>query len=226
MQNFEETKGHLCEFTSFFNVKLEAEEMEMKDLGSEMKKRGEGSEWLAFNCMVGLPHMGRGRSIRHVLDFLKIAKDSIKGTTINRNYERGIITFGEGHVEEKMRDSCGFGSFLEGQLGHFHALVESMDRCFPIEFIEARVPMECICGPYFTSQACLRRWEEGTWGGRGTTLEIGLEAWRMSKNTIEEAKELVREGESPFWVRFEVEKENQMVLGYMGSPLVRVSTWK
>lgn len=48
----------------------------------------------------------------------------------------------------------------------------------------------------------------------------------MSKNTIEEAKELVREGESPFWVRFEVEKENQMVLGYMGSPLVRVSTWK
>jgi hypothetical protein len=47
-------------------------------------------EFLAFNLMIGLPHIGRSRR-KHALKFLKVAEDLIK------NYgSKGTITFADG----------------------------------------------------------------------------------------------------------------------------------
>ena len=42
------------------------------------KKRGVRSEWLAFNCTAGLPPMGKGKSAGSLVEFLRLAKDSIR----------------------------------------------------------------------------------------------------------------------------------------------------
>jgi hypothetical protein len=64
-------------------LKLTVEEMGIENLVSEMKKMkkrgGRRSEWLVFNSVVGLPHMGRGRSRRLVMEFLRVAKEMIAG---------------------------------------------------------------------------------------------------------------------------------------------------
>lgn len=86
--------------------------------------------------------------------------------------------------------------------------------------------MECLfVAPYLSSFACLERWEESNLGGNGF-LAIGLEARWLNKDSVAEAKELVRERESQYWVRSGLENENEMVLGFLGTPLVRVSSWK
>ncbi|KAF2292053.1 hypothetical protein GH714_002189 [Hevea brasiliensis] len=56
--------------------------------------------------------------------------------------------------------------------------------------------------------------------------EVGLVPWRIRKDNLLEAKELVREGESSYYVDIEGVTQNQMVLGYMGTPLVKVSSWR
>lgn len=221
---FEEIKGRLLECAYYFNVKLEVEEMKIEGLVSELnkvkKKKDGGNDWLAFNCMVNLPHMGRVRSDRHIVNFLKLAKDSVSGNT-------GIITFGDGNLKGRMDDYSGFGSFLDGQFGHFYALLESMDWYFPSEVLEVRVVIECLfVAPYLSSLACLQKWEERSgWGGKDI-LGIGLEGWKVSEDSVAEAKELVREGESRYWVTSDDENDNLMVLGYIGTPLVQVSCWR
>ena len=42
------------------------------------KKRGVRSEWLAFNCTAGLPPMGKGKSVGSLVEFPRLAKDSIR----------------------------------------------------------------------------------------------------------------------------------------------------
>ena len=42
------------------------------------KKRGVRSEWLAFNCTAGLRPMGKGKSAGSLVEFLRLAKDSIR----------------------------------------------------------------------------------------------------------------------------------------------------
>ncbi|KAJ0021363.1 hypothetical protein Pint_32491 [Pistacia integerrima] len=54
--------------------------------------------------------------------------------------------------------------------------------------------------------------------------EMGLKAWRLSRNNLMEAKELVSEGNSLYWAKNT--GENEMVLGCMGTPLVKVSSWR
>ena len=79
--SFEETKKQLCGHAMNFGLILKVEEMDIEGLVNEIKKARErrgNSEWLAFNCMVGLPHMGKGRSLKHVEDFLMIAKALIR----------------------------------------------------------------------------------------------------------------------------------------------------
>lgn len=61
--------------------------------------------------------------------------------------------------------------------------------------------------------------------GKGV-LGIGLEGYRITEDTISEAKELVKEGESLYWASCDDENVNSMVLGYMGTPLVQVSFWR
>jgi hypothetical protein len=80
---FEATKRRLEDQVRSSGLKLTVEEMGIENLVSEMKKMkkrgGRRSEWLVFNSMVGLPHMGRGRSRRLVMEFLRVAKEMIAG---------------------------------------------------------------------------------------------------------------------------------------------------
>ncbi|KAL3611513.1 hypothetical protein D5086_002533 [Populus alba] len=56
-------------------------------------------------------------------------------------------------------------------------------------------------------------------------LEVGLQAWRMREDSLMEAKELFRETESFYCAAIEGVKEKQLVLSYMGIPLLKVSRW-
>ncbi|KAJ4840514.1 hypothetical protein Tsubulata_000456 [Turnera subulata] len=223
---FEETKMRLQEYARSFGLRLKVEEMGMDALVSEMKrtkKNGGGSEWLAFNCMLGLPHMGKVRSISSVLEFLRIAKDSIRVNSGGGSVNRGIIIFGDGTGWDRgMRGLKSDGSNFEGHFVQFQAFLESIDHHFPHHLREARIAMECLFMiPHLSSLIDSTMWQDNR-----TLSDVGLEAWRMRKESLLEAKELVREGESMYWVNIEGVKANQMVLGYMGTPLVKVSCWR
>ncbi|XP_065881998.1 protein NODULATION SIGNALING PATHWAY 2-like [Euphorbia lathyris] len=218
------SKRVLYEYAKTFGVKLEIEEMGMEKLGMKMKKN-ERNEWLAFNCMVGLPHMRKRRSVSDVIEFLKIAKSSISS-----NFNQGTITFGDGigwGKGVKLKESVSYGSIFEGQLSQFEAFLESIDTHFPHEIMrEARIAIECLfLVPYICSLIDPRMWEDISRESRGLS-EIGLKGLRMTEENVGEAKELVKEGESYFWVNIEGLKHNQMVLGYKGTPLIKVSSWR
>ncbi|KAA8517735.1 hypothetical protein F0562_015206 [Nyssa sinensis] len=204
---FEETKRWLYDHAGSFGLKLKVEEMELQDLVSEikrMKRRVQRKEWLVFNCNVGLPHMGRGRSRRHVMEFLRIAKELITYTSANCNTNnRGIIIVGDGDAWEKCKNSLSFGSFLDECLVHYQTLLESMELNFPIHLGEGRTAMECLfVAPSVSSLALIRKWEEmKEW----TDLEtgFGLRGLTVSEESLMEAKEIAREGESLYGVRAE-----------------------
>ncbi|XP_057508556.1 protein NODULATION SIGNALING PATHWAY 2-like [Actinidia eriantha] len=166
LQSFEKTKERLCEHASSSGVQLEVAEVDMEGLVSEMKKMEECGrrECLAFNCMVGLPHMPRQRSSRHVEEFLKIAQELIGLRSWNGIRSNSILTFGDGQT---MSDYCGFGSFFEAQLGRATALLESMEGQIPSHLKEARIAMECLfVAPYVSSLACFKKAEERDSRGR------------------------------------------------------------
>ncbi|KAK9289848.1 hypothetical protein L1049_008008 [Liquidambar formosana] len=226
---FEDTKRRLFDHARSFGLKVKVEEMELQDLVAEtkkMKKRGGRREWYAFNCMVGLPHMGRGRSRRHVMEFLRVAKELIANSAYGSTSNRGIIILGDGDAYEKLKNCSGFGSFFDGCLVHYQTLLESMQWSFPIQLAEGRTTMECLfVAPYISSPAWTQKWEE--------TKEVcklqsgfGLEGWRVNHESLMEAQELVREGESLYGVRIEGDSKNEMVLEWRGTPLVSVSTWR
>ncbi|WRX31693.1 Transcription factor GRAS - like 10 [Theobroma cacao] len=210
---FEETKKQLWRHAMNFGLRLEVEEMDIEGLVSEIKKarvRGRKSEWLAFNCMVGLPHMGKGRSVVHVEHFLKTAKALISN--------EGVIAFGNGIGAEKWIEYRSFSSFFEGQMVYCHALLDSMEQ---FQLLEARIAMECLfVVPHLSSLSNAQEWEE-TVRECGSLSELGFEPQRLSRENYLEARELVSEGESSYWVRTDGEDNNQMVLGYMGAPLAR-----
>lgn len=218
---FEDTKRQLYEHARCCNLILQIEEMSMEELAKETKTKR--SQWTAFNCMTNLPHMGRSRSTKRIIDFLKIARESIN---CDGGTNSGIITFGNGLMEERKNDCRGFGSFLEARMVHLHALLESMDLHFPFQLIEARLAMECLfVAPYISSFACLQNWEEISFGTDGFSM-LGLEGKRLSKDSIAEGKELLGErGMSEYWMRNEGENGNEIVLGYKGNTLVKVSCW-
>ncbi|XP_044505374.1 protein NODULATION SIGNALING PATHWAY 2-like [Mangifera indica] len=217
--SFEETKRRLYEHARTFDVILMIEEMDMESLVTEMKiakKCSRRNEWLAFNCMVGLPHIGRLRSKKHVKDFLKVAKDSLNNT--------GIVTFG--NVSEVGGLDCdGIGSLFEEKLLQLQAFFQSMEWHFPAYLLEARVAMECLfMAPQVSSLAAFQNLEENSARTGGVLSEMGLKAWRLSKYNLMEAKELVSEGNSLYWVKNT--GENEMVLGFVGTSLVKVSSWR
>ncbi|XP_028786391.1 DELLA protein GAIP-like [Neltuma alba] len=85
---FEEIRRKLYEHAKSCGLNLKVEEQSMEELAAELKKwnerggHGNGKRnFVAFNCMVGLPHMGRVRSRSHVSEFLQVAKDFIKSST-------------------------------------------------------------------------------------------------------------------------------------------------
>lgn len=138
------TKKRLCKHARISGVRLKLEQMDMDSLVREMKqskKRGGKNEWLAFNCMASLPHMGRVRGIGHVLDFLKVAKDSVNRPLEEFNdRNRGNLTVGNVNVVQNCSGS-GFESSYEGKLIQLQAFFESMESHFPGHFTEARTGM-------------------------------------------------------------------------------------
>ncbi|CAK9183124.1 unnamed protein product [Ilex paraguariensis] len=228
---FEETKTRLYDHASSFGLKLKVDEMDLHDFISKIKQMNRECgrrEWFAFNCMVGLPHMGRLKRRRDVMKFLMVAKEFFSQTALcNGNYP-GIIILGDGDVWEKLKSfSSSFGSFLDGYLVHYQALLESIESNFPVHLGEARTAMECLfVAPFVSSLALLEKWEEIRECCDDLQSRVGFEGWKVTRESLMEAKEMVREGESLYGVRIEGENDNEMALEWRGIPLVKVSCWR
>ncbi|KAF5747641.1 nodulation-signaling pathway 2 protein-like isoform X1 [Tripterygium wilfordii] len=225
---FKETKRHLSEHASLSGLTLQVEEMGIEDLVSEVnktEKRGGKGEWFAFNCMVGLPHMGRVRSRKLVEEFLRTAKELMASSVDKDLKNRGIITLGDGDACEKLQYCSGYGAFIESHMVHYHALLESMEETFPVYLAEARKAMEILfVAPYASSLAWLKKWEDVKKGCQLQAVK-GLDGWRLSKETLVEATEMVQSKQNSYGVRIGGENVNEMVLEWKGTQLVKVSTW-
>ncbi|XP_041023830.1 protein NODULATION SIGNALING PATHWAY 2-like [Juglans microcarpa x Juglans regia] len=224
--SFEETKRRLHNQARVLGLKLKVEEMGIEDLVSEtrkMQKRDSRREWMVFNCMFSLPHMGRGRSRTLVMEFLKVAKELISSSTNSCN--RGIVTFGDGDAYDKLKHCSGFGSFFEGYVEHYQALLESLRMNFPPHLLEARIAIECLfVAPCISSLSWLHKWEE-MMNGCHPQERLGLEGRKLSQEILAEAKEMVKEGESSYGARIVGQIGNEMVLEWKGITMVRVSIW-
>ncbi|KAM7256776.1 hypothetical protein ACFE04_012517 [Oxalis oulophora] len=205
-QSFEETKALLCEYAHGFGVSLKMEHMEMEEIKTINIRE---NEFLAFNCMVGLSHMAKSRSITNVAEFLEIAS----------NNNRGIVTFGDGSE---------LASSFDVRLDQLYALLESMEMHFPKQFDEARIAMECLfVAPHVDSLVSSFQKSDIVIDGLirqvGGLAEMGFPPRRINISHLMEAKELVKEGESLYCVTSEA--DNQMSLCYLGIPLVKFSSW-
>jgi hypothetical protein len=223
--NFEDTKRELCEYAKSCGLKLMVEEKGLEELVSEIKvmnKRGVRKVFLAFNLMIGLPHMGMVRNRRkNSLEFLKVAEDLIKNCG-----NKGMITFGDGDVFEKLKNSLNFKSFFEGNLVHYKALLESIESQFLEKFSKARIACEVLfVAPCISSCDWLKTWEEMKIDG-DFQIEISLESGSLSKNVLMEVKEVLRGCESSYQARIEGGNENELVLEWKGTQLLRFSIWK
>ncbi|KAK7339932.1 hypothetical protein VNO77_20619 [Canavalia gladiata] len=222
--NFEETRRKLYEHAKSCGLKLMVEEKGVEEVVTEIKKmnkRGGGRVFLAFNCMMGLPHMGKVRSRKHALEFLNVAKD-----LINSSGNRGIITFGDADAFEKVKNSLNFRSVFDGYLVHYQAMLESIESHFPTCFSEARIAMEQLfLQPSISSLDWLQTWEEMK---RDCHLEaeISLEGCTLSKNILMEVKEVLRGSEGSYLARIEGQNGNELVLEWKGTELLRFSTWR
>ncbi|KAM3689901.1 hypothetical protein ACB098_09G083300 [Castanea mollissima] len=209
---FEETKRRLYDRARAFGLKLKA-------------KRGGRRKWLIFNCMVGLPHMGRGRSRSLAMDFLRAAEELIAISANCSTIHKGIITFGDGEACEKLKNCSDFGSFFEGYLVHYKALLESLEKNFPLHFTEARIALEChFVAPYISSLAWFQRWKEIR-GGCHLEAGLGLVGKRLSKEIFMEAREMVEEEENKYRIKIEGHIGNEMVLEWKRNTTVRISNW-
>lgn len=221
--NFEGTKRHLYEHAKSCGVKLKVEEKGVEELVNEIKKMnksGGRGEFLSFNCMTSLVHMGRVRSRRHVLEFLKVAEDLICSGN------RGIITFGDGDAFEKVKNNLNFKSFFDGHLVHYQALLESIESHFPTRFSEGRIAIEQLfLQPCISSLDWLQTWEEIKRGGH-VEAEIGLEGCKLSNNILVEVIEVLKGSEGSYQARIEGQHDHELVLEYKGTQLLRFSTWR
>ncbi|KAI4368911.1 hypothetical protein MLD38_017414 [Melastoma candidum] len=218
-ERFRETESRLCKLASSLGVKLTMEEVGTESLVAELRKRSRTGEFLAFNCMVGLPHMRSGSSLAAscAAEFLRAAKDSIDVLGGNT----GIIVLGDSMGLEE-ESSKGYVSFLESKLVQTQTLFEAMEFHFPENLGEARIAMECLfLGPSSASRFGFREWEEISRASE-EIAHMGLRPRAMSETQSTEAKQVVGEGESPYWVRA---GENEMSLNYLGTRLARVSCW-
>ncbi|CAI9261034.1 unnamed protein product [Lactuca saligna] len=216
--SFEETKIRLLNCASASKLKLKVQEMTIEDLMKEIEGSQE-YEFLAFNCMVGLPHMGRTRNRCEVMEFQRVAKQLLL-------MREGIIIFGDGEDVERTKYCGNYSSFFGKYLTHYHALYESMEQNFPENLTEARIAMESLfVAPYVSSLSWHQKWENIREEGEFKE-NLGLMGWRLSKESVVEAKEMVKESQSSYNIRVEGKNGNEMVLEWRGTPLVRVSCWR
>ncbi|KAI9116016.1 hypothetical protein K1719_012946 [Acacia pycnantha] len=225
---FEEIRRTLHEHAKSCGLKLKVEEQSIEEIVAELKKlnkrggNGNGKRnFVAFNCMVGLPHMGRVRSRSHVLEFLRVARDFIKSSPSNK----GIIAFGDGEACEKLRNSTNFISFFNGHLVHYHALLESMESNFPFQFSEARTAIENLfVAPYISSDDWFQNWEDMRQYQK-VQSETELQGRSLREETLMEVGEMLRRIEGSYEVKIEGNNGNEMVLQWKGTQLLRISTW-
>ncbi|KAL0450981.1 UNVERIFIED_CONTAM: SCARECROW-LIKE protein 7 [Sesamum latifolium] len=218
--NFEDAKRRLLAHARQYGVKLQIEEKSIEDFACEvmrMKKRGQGREWLVFNCMVGLPHMGRRRSRSSVAQFVKVAGELLANL-------KGILTFGDGEAGESLNTCCSYTSYFDNLLRHYQAIFELLEGNFPVYLAEARTAMESLfLAPFMSPTGWSMDWEEMTRGR--DQAETRLEGRKLSQESLAEAKQIVNERENSYRVTIERLRGNEMVLKWKETPLVRVSTW-
>lgn len=229
---FEEAKERLCDHAKSHGLKFEVEQVRLQDLETRMRNtniedHGKKS-WYVFNCNVGLPQMGGVRSKKDVLEFLRLAQNFLHAHHVTCwGTSKGIITYSDGDALHDHTTSyqLSHGSFLEANFAHYHALLESMESCFPKNLREARVALECLfVAPNASAAAWGRKWEVERQCG-GVEFGVGLEGLEFSEASLVKAKELV-EGVGLYGVRIEGEKNNAMVMEWNGIPMVRVCCWK
>ncbi|KAG6437056.1 hypothetical protein SASPL_101964 [Salvia splendens] len=210
---FEDTKKMLLSQAKQCGVKLQVEEKSIEEIGIEMM-RMQGREWVVFNCMVGLPHMGRRRPRASVEGFLNEAKGMVEGYG-------GIVVLGDG---EAMENCDGYASYFDFLQRHYQAVFESLERNLPVYISEARAAMESLfLGPLMCLVAWLRDWEE-TRKSCNFQKETRLEGRKLRLESLTEAEEMVR-GENPYSVKIEGVRDHEMVLRWKETTLVQVSTW-
>ncbi|XP_075512772.1 protein NODULATION SIGNALING PATHWAY 2-like [Primulina tabacum] len=219
--DIEETKKRLQGHAKQCNCKLQIEEKSREDVVNEitrMNKRGEGREWLVFNCMVGLPHMARRRLRSQVLEFLKVAKELLSKFA-------GILTLGDGEEGYGLNTCSSYQSFFDKLLRHYQALFESLEKNLPSYMAAARTTIESLfLAPFMSPFDWFQDWEE-MMKSYNVQEGIGLAGRKLSKESLAEAKEMVSEREGAFKVKVEGYREHEMVLEWKDTPLVRVSTW-
>ncbi|KAL7585818.1 hypothetical protein Lser_V15G42808 [Lactuca serriola] len=215
--NFTETKRQLSNYARDVGVKLKVEEVELGNLVKVMEGKLD-TEFLAFNCMIGLPHMVSIRKRTQAIKFLKLAKEILTNS-------KGIITFGDGENDGKTVNSSNYASFFDGNLSHYKALYESMEWGIPSYLTEARIALETLfIAPSISSLSWFQKWEEGQ--EEVVSLKgIGLKGQSMNIESWNEARELVNERESPYGIGIGGENGNEMVLEWRGTPVVKVSAW-
>lgn len=230
----EDTKRGLCDDAMLYGLKLRVEEIELRNLErcliniEEMVIRHE-YEWFVFNCMVGLPHMGRVRSRRKVVEFLNSSQNFLQKCNNNNGRWGGIVILGDGDSWEKVKKAGNYGAFWDGNMAHYQALLESIKCNFPIGLGEARVAMECLfVAPFVSSRRWAKQWEEKKklCGDNYYDLEPALEGWKFREESVMEARELVVkcvEGDE-YGVRSS--SRNEIVMDWRGIPLVKVSCWR
>ncbi|XP_076921759.1 protein NODULATION SIGNALING PATHWAY 2-like [Bidens hawaiensis] len=212
---FAQTRWHLCKYAQTFGLNLKVQEMGMSELVNKMDERQQANEFMVFNCMVNLPHMTKTRKTHQVFDFLKLAK-----VILTEN--QGIITFGDGD-EQRAGNQSDFPSFFNKNLARYNALYKSMECGFPSYLNQARISMETLfLAPFVSSKSWIQKWEEQSEFTSDFFNILGLEGVKMSMESWNEARELVKEGESGYGIRVEGGNENEMVLEWSGIPLVRV----
>lgn len=164
--------------------------------------------------------MARERSRRLAMEFLTVAKETIAGLANCSTSNSGIITFGDGDACEKLKHCSSFGSFFDGCLEHYQAMLESLEVNFPLHLQEARIAMECLfVAPYISSLSWLQMWEEIR-EGYHLKEESRFQGRRLSKEMLAKAKELVKE-ENSYGASIQGQVGNEIVLEWKGTTMVR-----
>ncbi|KAE8099134.1 hypothetical protein FH972_017138 [Carpinus fangiana] len=140
---FEATKRRLEDQARSSGLKLTVEEMGIENLVSEMKKMkkrgGRRSEWLVFNSMVGLPHMGRGRSRRLVMEFLRVFGSFFDGHLVHYQglLESLEVNFPQHLAEARVAMECRFVAPYISSLAWFQKW-EEMREGWHLQGLEGR----------------------------------------------------------------------------------------
>ncbi|XP_030479747.1 protein NODULATION SIGNALING PATHWAY 2 [Cannabis sativa] len=104
------------------------------------------------------------------------------------------------------------------------ALLDSIESTFPAHLSEARMTMETLfVAPFVSSSVWSQKWEEIREGFH-LKAEFGLKEWRLSNESLMEAKEMVSDNNC-YEIRSEGVNGNEASLNWKGVPLVRISAW-